>query len=412
MDKKRFLELIKMYQDDPASLKSLSKEEATAFQTELQTKGFELPTYGADGDIGGETTSAIDSYLTSEAYTTDTAPEATPDATTTTTTNGSGTPTEPEDKSTAASRLAEKRLKEEEQYVEEKGAADRFAAEKSGTQKDVYNIAQVGTDAARLAQALGQIKQGKRQREEAKRPQLHLREVSPELQGAHQRALERTGQGFTDAERAGLAQDDLYKYSNAMQQVGQSGQASSIGTNAQALYGQSLKSNLSRAVADSQARQANEAYAANTAAQLAADKDKLQAYQLQYGYAPALQDYRRQVGDAAALERQGRVNVDNLMSVAPYRAANLAGDYKGAGVQRGNETALERENRIADSKERRRAWFQNMAQKFKKPQTPAVDPNAPIDPQFNPNDPIYDLPDYNPNLEQQQNPYYNPTYTV
>lgn len=376
MDKKRFQEIVEAYKTDPNSIQGLSVDEKKAFQQALVDEGYELPTYGVDGFIETETLGTLDKYIQDQ--------DAAQGATTTTTTTDSvettpaatpatmGSPTE-----TPLQRKLRESAAARKQYAEEKGAADEFQRDKAFAQKDAYNVAQLGTDAARLASAIGQIKAGQRQRQEAVRPQMPLREVSPELQRSYQQALEKTGQGFTDAERAAMAQEDLYKFSNIANRLSGQGQASNTATNLQNLYGQSLKGNLSRTVADAQARQANEAYATQAGGALARDKDSLYKAQLQYGYVPALQDFRRKMGEAGITERQGRMNLDNLISLTPYRAANFVGDYYGVGVQRGRETPLERK--------RRKEGFYNSQ----------INKNVP-NPYVDPNEPIYDLPEYNP----------------
>jgi hypothetical protein len=235
-----------------------------------------------------------------------------------------------------------KRSKEEQDkaLASKKGGED-FLREKGYAKQDAYNLAQTGVDAARLAQAMQQINAGKQQREDAKKPSLNLREVSPELKNSYQRALAETGRGFSDAERSAMQQDDLSKYSNALKSTGAlgSGQAGLSGVGAQALYGSSLKSNLDRVKADAELRGRNNAYADQAGQSLAADKASLANQQLQFGYAPALEEYHRQLGEAGITERQGRVNMDKLMSTSPYRIGNMVDDYYGRSVYRGDQSA-------------------------------------------------------------------------
>lgn len=369
MDKKRFQEIVEAYKTDPNSIQGLSVDEKKAFQQALIDEGYELPNYGADGYIEGETLGSLDNYIKDQDAAATTGTPATTPATTPAATDAAAAPEE-----TPLQRKLRESAAAKKQYTEEKDAADKFQRDKAFAQKDVYNVAQTGTDMFRLANALGQIRAGQRQRQEAVRPQMPLREVSPELQDAHQRALANTGQGFTDAERAAMAQEDLYKFSNIANRITGQGQASNAVTNLQNLYGQSLKGNLSRTVADAQARQANEAYAAQTGAALARDKDSLYKAQLQYGFTPALQDWRRKRGEAGITERQGRVNLDRLVGLQAYRGANLVGDYYGTNVQRGRETPLERQ--------RRREGFYNSQ----------INKNQTANPQVD----VYDLPEYNP----------------
>ena len=299
----------------------------------------------------------------------------------------------------ALAQIEEERGIELNNYANNKRASDDFQRDRGLARRDVYNVAQAGVDLSRLSSALGQIKAGKQQREDAVRPSFNQREVSPELQGSYQRALERTGQGFTDAERASMAQLDMSGYSNALQStaaLGQ-GQANIAGVGAQALHSQNLKSNLERATADAQVRQSNDAYANQAGQALAADKDSLYRSNLQYNYIPALQDYRRKLGEAGITERQGRVNLDQLASVAPYRASNLVGNYFGDSVQRGNETPYGREQRIANrgvsqagdpvgvdnSKAnrmlKRQEYWKNLSDKFKFRRNPIdVNPQNPV----------------------------------
>ena len=381
MNKDQFLEMLSRYEDDP---KSLSSEEQTSFQQYLIDSGHDLPKYGADGEIGDETKSALESFKKSDDFTSTESTNAPAQSDASSQTEGNVGSPEANQESALQRKVRQTREKSSS-FAENEGARQKFEKDKGFATRDAYNLVQTGVDASRLASAIGQIKSGKRQRDEAEKPSFNQREVSPELQGRYNQALARSQKGFTDAERSAMSQDDLYKYSNALQGVGAlgQGQASIAGVGAQALHGQSLKSNLQRTVADAQARQSNEAYATQAASALAQDKDSLYRTNLQANYAPALQDYRRQLGEAGITERQGRVNMDNLMSVAPYRTANIANQYFGRNVQRGNESPLERQRRKGGYYEELSKRLQNQNQQ----------PNMSMP---NPNAPLMDMPDYEP----------------
>lgn len=409
MNKERFYQLVNLLSKDENGLNDLPEEDRRAFQQELINRGYELPKFGADGDIGDETKTAFLEFAKSDEFAGAVVPSVNSaennDGNTDTPDNNTG------DGNTGnawANRL-DKVAQENKIYADNKAAADNFNREKGLAQRDVYNAGLVGTDLARLGSALSQIKTGKQQQEDAVRPTMPMREVSPELSGAYQRSLANTGRGFTDAERAGMSSLDLAALSNSLKSVGalNAGQSSVAGVGAQQIHNNMIKENLRRGVADAQARQANDAYTAQTGQALARDKDSLFRSQLQFGYMPALKDYRNKMRDAMLTEQQGRVNMDNLLSVAPYRSANLVKDYYGGGVSRGTETPLEREKRLADRKTRRREFFTGLSDRLRKPQVIQGDGT------FDDGTPIYDLPDYNPPLDDIMNdPYANPQYTV
>ena len=307
---------------------------------------------------------------------------------------------------TSWERKTAQRLAEEKKYLEESAAQRRFETDKALTRRGVYDIGQTANLAVRTAESLNMIKAAKEQRENAVRPSFNPREVSPESQGAYQRALAMTGRGYTDAERAAATGLNLSSYVNTLKgtaALGQ-GQASIAGVGAQSLHANNLRNNLNASAANAQIRQSNDAYASDAGAKLAADKNALYNSGLQYNYVPALADYRRKMGEAGITGRQGYENLDRQRSTLPYLMANSAGNAFGSRVQSGDETAFEREQRMDDSKLRRREYFNNLSNSLRRPSNEydAVSYNEPVNqPQLEP---------YNPSLMQNQG--YNPQYYV
>lgn len=368
MNKDRFLEIQKLLTDNPDRISEISEDERKQFQQYLVDKGYDLPEHGVDGVIGTETINAMNNYIASDQYKTDftespdtAGPVADPVV------DDPDNPDNPSDNLTPLQRIEMESAKRAQADADKAKAINKFENDRDRFGRDIYNISQAGVDLSRLASSLGQIRSGQRQRQEAVRPQLNQRELSPELRASYQRTLPLVNKGFSDRERAALAEQNLYGYANALNSVGAlgQGQSSIAGVGAQRLHGLNLKNNLNTAVADAQARMGNLSLNMQAGNALAADRDSLYRTSLQYDYLPKLREYLSRLGEAGITERQGRSNLDKLLSQAPYRAHNLAHDYYGTKVQTGAMTPQEYMQNKQGRAVGKDDFFKNLANKLR-----------------------------------------------
>jgi len=327
MTEEQAREHLSQYKSDKNHFDNLSKDEIKYVQKYLMEKGFDLSNYGADGVIGEETLSAIDSYGSAAEQ----VPEILEEGINQDRNEGES------QEDYISRRISEKQSRDAEIQNQE-NIDKQFQRDRGIASRDAYNITQGAVDLGRLASSINQIKQGKRQRNDAERPEYTPRPVSPELKNQYYTALKDSQKGFTDSERSAMDESNLYAHANSLRSVAAlgSGQAGISASGAQALHGKNLKNNLNSAIANAQARQSNQAFATDAARSLAADKNDIYRMGMQYNYLPKLQEYRRSLGEASALERQGRVNLDNLASLAPYRAVNMVRDNYGRGRELDN----------------------------------------------------------------------------
>lgn len=321
-----------------------SPEEVKQVQQYLVDKGFNIK---VDGYAGPKTMDAMNKYVKTK-YTTDSEAEGTP-AETAGDVNGEAANEDDEyslssDKLDKLGESAVNKLKESSEYnaasQKESAAIDKFKRKKEYARQDVANITQAGVDAIKLTQAINQIKQGRKAAAELKgnRPEMPQALPSQPLQKAAQEAEAQAQYGLGDRTKGYMAARDLAAYSNALAaaRTAGAGQANLVGSASQGLYNDILNRNLAAGAQDEQARFAKAQYSGELANAQTKEQLANQGRQLQYGYAPKLEEWQIANAEARALTQAGNRNVSNMLSMAPYRAANLAYQYYNSRVQRGN----------------------------------------------------------------------------
>jgi len=334
---------------DKIAKKTASKEEIMKVQEYLNSKGYKLI---VDGDAGynakeSKTMSAMNKYVKS-GYPTDAEAEGTPEETAGDI-NGESANEGDEyslspDKLDALGQSAVNKLKDNSEYnaksSKESAAIDKFKRGKEYARQDVANITQAGVDGIKLVQAINQIKQGQKAASELKgnRPQMPQALPSQPLQKAAQDAEAQAQYGLGDRTKGYVASRDLSAYANALTaaRTAGAGQANLVGSAAQGLYNDTLNRNLAAGAQDEAARMAKAQFSGEMANAQAQEQALNQGRQLQYGYAPKLEEWQIANAEARGLTQAGNRNMSNILSMAPYRAANLAYQYYNSPVQRGN----------------------------------------------------------------------------
>jgi hypothetical protein len=321
-----------------------SADEVKQVQQYLVDKGFNVK---IDGDAGPKTMAAMDKYVKTN-YTADSEAEGSSAETAgdvnSEMANEGDEYSLSSDKLDALGQSAVNKLKSSSEYnaasQKEAEAIDKFKRGKEYARQDVANITQAGVDAIKLTQAINQIKQGQKAAAELKgnRPQMPQALPSQPLQKAAQDAEAAAQYGMGDRTKGYVASRDLSAYANALAaaRTAGAGQANLVGSAAQGLYGETLNRNLAAGAQDEAARLGKAQFSAELANAQASEQSMNQARQLQYGYAPKLEEWQIANAEARGLTQAGNRNMSNILSMAPYRAANLAYQYYNSPVQRGN----------------------------------------------------------------------------
>lgn len=219
-------------------------------------------------------------------------------------------------------------------------AGEKLQADRDYARADIYNITKGAVDVTKAVEAASQIAQGRETREEleANRPDAPLQARGEELREATQEAGARAQRGLSQQSLGALGARDMAAFANAMRaaQTFSGGQASVGGSLASKAYRDALDRNLSTVLQNEAANQANfQQYAqlAGARANELADINRVN----QRNHEMDRQEYNRALGEAAALERTGRVNRANLLATLPTTAANITRQYYKVGQQRGNK---------------------------------------------------------------------------